>query len=80
MKRFATEKIPAISKVSEEESKDYNIISSRQVTVWKKRQEKHVWFRRAGLVARQFKKGAMFEEHDTFAPTSASVVPRLPSF
>ena len=70
------EKMPATTAISEHESREYKIISIRL----KKRQEKHGWFRPARLVARQFKKGTMFEERDTFAPTSASVVPRLFAF
>ena len=70
-------KMPVLKPLQEEEQKDYNVISSKLVTVWKHRQEKSGWFRRARLVARQFKSSVAFEEFSTFAPTSASIIPRL---
>ena len=70
-------KMPVLKPLEEEEEKEYNVISSKLATVWKHRQEKHGWFRRARLVARQFKNSVDFEEFSTFAPTSASIIPRL---
>ena len=70
-------KMPVLKPLSAEEGQEYNVISSKLVTVWKYRQEKNGWFRRARLVARQFKNSIAFEEFSTFAPTSASIIPRL---
>ena len=69
--------IPVMTEITSEEGKSYNMLSTRMVKVWKKRAEKHGWFRRARLVARQFKSSVDFEESMTFAPTAASVIPRL---
>ena len=67
-------KMPALKSLNKKESEEYNVISSKLVIVWKNRQEKNGWFRRARLVARQFKNSIDFEEFSTFAPTSASII------
>ena len=69
--------IPVTTRISDAEAESYNMLSTRMVKVWKRRQEKHGWFRRARLVARQFKGSVDFEEAMTFAPTAASVIPRM---
>lgn len=48
------EKIPVMEKVDDAAARELNMITTRVVLVWKKRQEKQGWFRRARLVARQF--------------------------
>ena len=50
------------------EENDYNNITTKMVITWKKREEKGGWFRRARLVARQFRWSIDVE--DSFAPTS----------
>ena len=45
------------------------------VLTWKHRLEQGRWFRRARLVARQFKSSINIEQ--TFAPTSMLVVPKM---
>ena len=50
-------------------------LTTKMVVTWKNREEKGGWFRRAGLVARQYK-WSVFTD-DAFAPTSASVIVRL---
>ena len=71
------ESIPVMVQVTDQEAQELNMITTRVVLVWKKRQEKQGWFRRARLVARQFRSTAGYDEASTFAPTSASMVPRL---
>ena len=71
------EEIPVMVRVSDEEARGLNMITTRVVLVWKRRQEKQGWFRRARLVARQFRTTGGFDDVTTFAPTSASMVPRL---
>ena len=51
------------------------IISTKFVLTWKHRLEQGGWFRRARLVARQFKSSVNIEQ--TFAPTSMLVVPKM---
>ena len=48
-------KIPVIKELATEEENDCSEITTRMATIWKKRQEREGWFRRARLVARQFK-------------------------
>ena len=51
------------------------IISTKEVYTWKHRLEMWGWFRRARLVARQFRNSIDLEQ--TFAPTSMMMVPKL---
>ena len=51
------------------------IISTKMVTTWKHRLEQGGWFRRARLVARQFKGSVAMEQ--TFAPTSLMIIPKM---
>ncbi|CAJ1425927.1 unnamed protein product, partial [Effrenium voratum] len=51
---------------------DYNDITTKMVITWKKREEKGGWFRRARLVARQFRWSVDVE--DSFAPTSLMAI------
>ena len=51
------------------------IISTKEVYCWKHRLEIGGWFRRARLVARQFRSSIDLEQ--TFAPTSMMMVPKL---
>ena len=60
---------------SEDEVKDSYNITTKMVICWKKRQEMGGWFRRARLVARQYKWSVMTDE--AFAPTSAYVIFRM---
>ena len=55
------EKIPVMEKVDDAAVRELNMITTRVVLVWKKRQEKQGWFRRARLVARQFWSTAGFD-------------------
>lgn len=57
-----------------EEEGSYNI-TTKMVMTWKPRLEKGGWFRRAKLVARQFR-WSVFSD-DSFAPTSAAVIMKL---
>ena len=57
-----------------QESAGY-VITTKMVNTWKHRVEKGGWFRRARLVARQFR--GSVEMDQTFAPTSMMSVPRL---
>ena len=50
-------------------------LTTKMVVTWKNREEQGGWFRRARLVARQYK-WSVFTD-DAFAPTSASVIVRL---
>ena len=63
--------------ISTEEAESYNKISTKMVITWKKRQERGGWFRRARLVARQFKSSIEFADYMTYAPTASSVIARL---
>ena len=56
------------------EEGSYNI-TTKMVITWKHRQEKGGWFRRARLVARQYKWSVYTD--DSFAPTSAYVILKL---
>ena len=60
--------------VEEMEDGGYSI-TTKMVTTWKHRKEKGGWFRRARLVARQYKWSVFTDE--AFAPTSAYVVCKL---
>ena len=71
LKMEVLEKIPDDA---DEDPESYNI-TTKMVVTWKNRKEKGGWFRRARLVARQFK-WSVFTD-DSFAPTSASVIVRL---
>ena len=51
------------------------LISTKFVYCWKHRIERGGWFRRARLVARQFKSSVDMEQ--TFAPTSMLVIPKM---
>ena len=70
-------KIPVMEEANEEDVQSTGgyIISTKFVTCWKHRVEQGGWFRRARLVARQFKSSVDLEQ--TFAPTSMLVVPKL---
>ena len=57
-----------------QEEGSYNI-TTKMVMTWKHRQEKGGWFRRARLVARQYKWSVYTD--DSFAPTSAYVILKL---
>ena len=69
--------IPVMQKSDEAEKAEAEgyTITTKFVITWKHRVEKGGWFRRARLVARQFKHSIELEQ--TFAPTSAMIVPRL---
>ena len=70
-------KIPVMEEASEDDvnSSGGYIISTKFVVCWKHRVEQGGWFRRARLVARQFKNSVDLEQ--TFALTSMLVVPKL---
>ena len=70
-------KIPAMVECEpgEVEKEGGYIISTKFVLTWKHRLEQGRWFRRARLVARQFKSSINIEQ--TFAPTSMLVVPKM---
>ena len=70
-------KIPAMVECEpgEVEKEGGYIISTKFVLTWKHRLEQGGWFRRARLVARQFKSSINIEQ--TFAPTSMLVVPKM---
>ena len=69
--------IPVMEEVNAEEVKDKGgyLISTKFVYCWKHRIERGGWFRRARLVARQFKSSVDMEQ--TFAPTSMLVIPKM---
>ena len=69
--------IPVMQKSDEAEKAEAEgyTITTKFVITWKHRVEKGGWFRRARLVARQFRNSIELEQ--TFAPTSAMIVPRL---
>ena len=69
--------IPAMEESTREEVAECGgyIISTKFVQTWKHRVEKGGWFRRARLVARQFKASVDIEQ--TFAPTSIMVLPKM---
>ena len=69
--------IPAMVECAPEEVEKEGgyIISTKFVLTWKHRLEQGGWFRRARLVARQFKSSVNIEQ--TFAPTSMLVVPKM---
>ena len=70
-------KIPAMEESTNEEVRACSgyTISTRLVYTWKHRVEQGGWFRRARLVARQFK--ASVEADQTFAPTSLMIIPKM---
>ena len=70
-------KIPVMEEANEDDvqSSGGYIISTKFVVCRKHRVEQGGWFRRARLVARQFKNSVDLEQ--TFAPTSMLVVPKL---
>ena len=70
-------KIPVMEEASENDVHNSGgyIISTKFVVCWKHRVEQGGWFRRARVVARQFKNSVDLEQ--TFAPTSMLVVPKL---
>lgn len=59
----------------EEADQDAYTITAKMVVTWKHRAEKGGWFRRARLVARQYKWSVFTDE--AFAPTSAYAIVRL---
>ena len=69
--------IPAMKESTREEVADCGgyIISTKFVQTWKHRVERGGWFRRARLVAWQFKASVDIEQ--TFAPTSIMVLPKM---
>ena len=69
--------MPAMVEVqkSEVEKDEGYIISTKMVMCWKHRLERGGWFRRARLVARQFKNSIDLEA--TFAPTSMMMLPKM---
>ena len=69
--------MPAMVETDEDEvtKTEGYIISTKQVYCWKHRLEMGGWFRRARLVARQFRSSIDLEQ--TFAPTSMMMVPKL---
>ena len=69
--------IPVMEEVNAEEVKNNGgyLISTKFVYCWKHRIERGGWFRRARLVARQFKSSVDMEQ--TFAPTSMLVIPKM---
>ena len=69
--------IPVMEEVNAEEVKTNGgyLISTKFVYCWKHRIERGGWFRRARLVARQFKSSVDMEQ--TFAPTSMLVIPKM---
>ena len=69
--------MPAMIESDEDEvtrSEGY-IISTKEVCTWKHRLEMGGWFRRARLVARQFRNS--IDREQTFAPASMMMVPKL---
>ena len=68
---------PAMEESTSEEVKACSgyTISTRLVYTWKHRLEQGGWFRRARLVARQFKGSVDAEQ--TFAPTSLMIIPKM---
>ena len=78
--RFEEERLVemlVMRKATQEEEQDAEAykITTKMVATWKYRDERNGWFRRARMVARQYK-WSVFTE-DSFAPTSASVIVRL---
>ena len=67
--------MPALIELQPHDENDYNDITTKMVITWKKREEKGGWFRRARLVARQFRWSIDVE--DSFAPTSLMAIPRM---
>ena len=67
--------MPAMTELQPHEENDYSDITTKMVITWKKREEKGGWFRRARLVARQFRWSVDVEE--SFAPTSLMAIPRM---
>ena len=69
--------VPAMMEAQKAEVEQENgyIISTKMVMRWKHRLEKGGWFRRARLVARQFKNSIDLEA--TFAPTSMMMLPKM---
>ena len=69
--------IPAMVETNRQEVEDTDgyVISTKEVMCWKHRLEQIGWFRRARLVARQFRSSVDIEQ--TFAPTSLMVIPKL---
>ena len=70
-------KMGVLHEVAEDESvaEDAYTITTKMVITWKHREEQGGWFRRARLVARQYK-WSVFTD-DAFAPTSAYALVRL---
>ena len=70
-------KIPAMEESTDEEVRACSgyTISTRLVYAWKRRLEQGGWFRRARLVARQFKGSVDVEQ--AFAPTSLMIIPKM---
>ena len=70
-------KIPAMEESTNEEVRACSgyTMSTRLVYTWKHRVEQGGWFRRARLVARQFK--ASVDAEQTFAPTSLMIIPKM---
>ena len=68
--------MPAMKEVQQEEVQQNEgyIISTKMVMCWKHRLERGGWFRRARLVARQFKNSIDLDA--TFAPTSMMMLPK----
>ena len=63
-----------VQKADVEKNEGYTI-STKMVMCWKHRLERGGWFRRARLVARQFKNSIDLEA--TFAPTSMMMLPKM---
>ena len=69
--------MPAMMEVqkTEVEQDEGYMLSAKMVMRWKHRLEKGGWFRRARLVARQFKNS--IDPEATFAPTSMMMLPKM---
>ena len=69
--------IPVMEEVKLEEVRASGgyLISTKFVYCWKRRVEREGWFRRARLVARQFKTSVDMEQ--AFAPTPVLVIPKM---
>ena len=70
-------KMPAMVETDQAEAQQTEgyIISTKVVLCWKHRVEQGGWFRRARLVARQFRNSVELDA--TFAPTSIIAIPKL---
>lgn len=70
-------KLPAMeeAKTGDVEEDNGYVISAKMVITWKHRLEQGGWFRRARLVARQFKGSVDMEQ--ACAPTSLMIIPKM---